>query len=870
MAVQDNVAPVALCQDVTVQLDASGNGSTTAAAVDNGSNDACGIASLVLSKTTFNCSNVGANPVTLTVTDVNGNVSTCGATVTVEDNVAPVAICQDVTLTLSNGLASITPADVNNGSNDACGIASLSVDEDSWTCADIGQHVVTLTVTDVNGNSSSCVAMVDILGTVPEVSISSSVLPTFCQGAQIILTASPSEPVSFDWSPGGESTASIDVYATGTYTVKVTNVNGCTATESFFVNYDASALASAYVLLGYEEVHLHNNTVVLSGGVGVNTPHGKAKVEGSSQITATGTFLKSPSIEIKGGAAVTTQILGAANIVLPDFVNNNYASNAGINVNVPNNATVTLADSVYRNISIGKNATVTFTRPNIYIQDIKVKEGATVKFNGCTNLIIRKAIDFEKNSKFNLEGNGVTLYVGDEDKSNAKKVVEFDEGVVFIGRVYATQGEIKAKGKSNNPVNLTGQFMGRKIHFDDQVFVNWDTNCNPACSPAPVQVCVCNGGIKKLVVEYSLWDDNSPELTTMTVYSNAALTNVIASFTNVAPGGSYTITAPGGSNTPFGPFIYVQLSGNPSQVIAIPTTCEADIVGEFFRELYVYSQTDINKKVCSSTDACGPGRTLMCHSPKNKTPHTHCVKNKDVAKKLEAKNGKPSDWTLGDCSAVQPVGCAKPKKGLVNVTIQYTGSAPATIVAYRESNKSVVLGTYNVNPGDVFTVSGTPKLKSNTYFSVNGGPLCAIHTSGSQQIVGFSTCGMTVVGWTDGEGNVCGSAPSARTTIVPEQPATIEEPRQIIQLGTVELDAAPNPFTQSTMIRFRTPGDDYVRLVVFGVTGQEIDRLYEGQVEGGREYRFNFQAGNNAPGMYFYRLETGDGKVHVKKLIISK
>jgi hypothetical protein len=53
ITVEDNVAPVAICQDVTVQLDATGNGSTTATAVDNGSSDACGIASLVLSQTAF-------------------------------------------------------------------------------------------------------------------------------------------------------------------------------------------------------------------------------------------------------------------------------------------------------------------------------------------------------------------------------------------------------------------------------------------------------------------------------------------------------------------------------------------------------------------------------------------------------------------------------------------------------------------------------------------------------------------------------------------------------------------------------------------------------------------------------------------------
>ena len=48
----------------------------------------------------FTCAEVGANTVTFTVTDNNGNVSTCTSTVTVEDNVNPTAICQDITVQL--------------------------------------------------------------------------------------------------------------------------------------------------------------------------------------------------------------------------------------------------------------------------------------------------------------------------------------------------------------------------------------------------------------------------------------------------------------------------------------------------------------------------------------------------------------------------------------------------------------------------------------------------------------------------------------------------------------------------------------------------------------------------------------------------
>jgi PKD repeat protein len=56
--------------------------------VDNGSNDACGIASLCSARP-HSFAEVGANTVTLTVTDVNGNVSTCTTVVTVVDNVRP-------------------------------------------------------------------------------------------------------------------------------------------------------------------------------------------------------------------------------------------------------------------------------------------------------------------------------------------------------------------------------------------------------------------------------------------------------------------------------------------------------------------------------------------------------------------------------------------------------------------------------------------------------------------------------------------------------------------------------------------------------------------------------------------------------------
>ncbi len=171
VTVTDNEPPVAMCQDITVQLDANGMASITPGQIDNGSTDNCGIASLSVSPSAFDCTDVGANTVTLTVTDIYGNSSTCTATVTVEDNVPPVAMCvPDFTLPLdATGNASLTPMDIDNGSTDACGIASLSISPSSFDCSDVGPNVVTLTVTDVNGNVSTCTTTVTVVDVTPPV-----------------------------------------------------------------------------------------------------------------------------------------------------------------------------------------------------------------------------------------------------------------------------------------------------------------------------------------------------------------------------------------------------------------------------------------------------------------------------------------------------------------------------------------------------------------------------------------------------------------------------------------------------------------------------------------------------------------------------
>ena len=255
ITVDDQIAPVTQTHDITIYLDANGNESITAAQVDNGSYDNCTPISalqLSVSPNTFTCADVGPNTVTLTVTDACNNVSTATATVTVVDNVAPIALCQPVTVVLSGGAASITAADVDNGSSDACGF-SMSVSPNTFDCSNIGANTVTLTVTDVNGNISTCQSVVTVIGVIPTCNINVTLANntyTGGDGKTIFLGYGPQSltatttaigggPFTYSWTGGNgflsSTTSANPVFAPttqGLYTLvcTVTNSYGCETT----------------------------------------------------------------------------------------------------------------------------------------------------------------------------------------------------------------------------------------------------------------------------------------------------------------------------------------------------------------------------------------------------------------------------------------------------------------------------------------------------------------------------------------------------------------------------------------------------------------------------------------------------------------
>lgn len=163
--------PIAICKNIILELDVNGKASIDTYQIDNGSYTPGHpnlLLNMSLDKYDFSCENIEVNTVQLTID--NGRTATCTSTVTVVDNIPPQVITKNITVYLDQmGKISIIPSQVDNGSNDACGIKSLTLSPSMFDCSKIGDNTVVLTVTDTNNNTATNTAIVTVLDNIPPV-----------------------------------------------------------------------------------------------------------------------------------------------------------------------------------------------------------------------------------------------------------------------------------------------------------------------------------------------------------------------------------------------------------------------------------------------------------------------------------------------------------------------------------------------------------------------------------------------------------------------------------------------------------------------------------------------------------------------------
>ncbi|MCF6357409.1 MAG: gliding motility-associated C-terminal domain-containing protein, partial [Draconibacterium sp.] len=169
---EDTAPPVMNCNAFTIYLNENGGyelneqeiATITGTVTDNCTPD--DEIDIQISKTTFDCTLTGSTDgvfVTITATDLCGNSTTCETGITVVDTISPVVNCTDITGQLdANRNFTITVEDINNGSTDNCEIDTMYIDKEDFSCDNLGENEVTLTVIDVSGNVGTCTAIVTI------------------------------------------------------------------------------------------------------------------------------------------------------------------------------------------------------------------------------------------------------------------------------------------------------------------------------------------------------------------------------------------------------------------------------------------------------------------------------------------------------------------------------------------------------------------------------------------------------------------------------------------------------------------------------------------------------------------------------------
>ena len=224
VTVVDNIIPTITCPaTVSVNADAGSCDATNVILGTPTTADNCGIDTVTNdAPSSFP---LGSTTVTWTVSDLNGNTSSCGQTVTVLDAEQPTITCPVDVTTTGCGPTSValgTPTTADN-----CSVANVS--NDAPVLFPLGTTSVVWTVTDGSGNTATCTQTVTVTGGVDTaITVSGNTYTANAAGA------------TYQWYDCGSNTnvsgatgQSFTPTVSGSYALIVTS-GGCTDTSACF------------------------------------------------------------------------------------------------------------------------------------------------------------------------------------------------------------------------------------------------------------------------------------------------------------------------------------------------------------------------------------------------------------------------------------------------------------------------------------------------------------------------------------------------------------------------------------------------------------------------------------------------------------
>ena len=330
--------------------------------------------------TTATLSIIEAGTYTVTVTNANGCTDTASITVTA-DVTAPTA-----------GITNDTNATVLTCTTTAISVTATGGDTYSWsdglsevtttaTLSIIEAGTYTVTVTNANGCTDTASITVTADVTAPTAGITNDTNATVltCTTTAISVTATGGD--TYSWSDGLSevtTTATLSITEAGTYTVTVTNANGCTDTESITITEDVTA-PTAGITNDTNATVLTCTTTAISvtatGGTSYSWSGGTTPTTAENSFTTPGTY--TVTVTNANGCTDTESITVTENKTVPTA---GITNNTGVTElsSAVTSISVTATGGVSYEWSTGAtSAAISISTPGTYSVTVTAASGCT-------------------------------------------------------------------------------------------------------------------------------------------------------------------------------------------------------------------------------------------------------------------------------------------------------------------------------------------------------------------------------------------------------------------------------------------------------------------------------------------------------------
>ena len=232
----------------------------------------------------------------------NSNTSTYTVTITLGYSESPLAVCKNAQIQLDlSGNATLTTAAVDSNSTDNCLLASLTLSQTQFTCADVGINSLFLIATDGVGNTAQCPFTATVLPPAGSLELAAPVYPNGKQvscfglsdGTINALAQGGCSPYTYEWPqiPGFSGVQATNLPA-GVYTVNVTDAAGQVWTEQITLE-QPPLIPGTYVT---QEICEGDAAVLVADSTALTTSWSTS--EQSPSITVSDTGLYTVSITI--------------------------------------------------------------------------------------------------------------------------------------------------------------------------------------------------------------------------------------------------------------------------------------------------------------------------------------------------------------------------------------------------------------------------------------------------------------------------------------------------------------------------------------------------------------------------------------------